>query len=69
MLFSVYPNFHCWPELCCFPDPLPEVADMNIKMGVLVQEGADDLPETHAYIDLAHEFNAEDRKSLKRSRK
>ena len=67
MLFSIYPNFviTVGPNCAVFLILLPEVADkVNIKMGVLVQEGADDLPETHAYIDLAHEFNAEDKEIL-----
>lgn len=67
VLFSVYPNFviTVGPNCAVFLILLPEVADkVNIKMGVLVQEGADDLPETHAYIDLAHEFNAEDKEIL-----
>ena len=38
-------------------------------MGVLVQEGADDLPETAEYIALAHEFNAEDKATLEAMQK
>ena len=33
-------------------------------MGVLVQDGADDLAETKACIDLASAFNAEDKATL-----
>ena len=33
-------------------------------MGILVQAGADDLQATTDYINLAHEFNAEDRAML-----
>ena len=67
VLFNVYPNFvitagpNCAVPLILFPET-PET--VNIKMGILVQEGADDLPETEAYINLAHEFNAEDRMML-----
>ena len=67
VLFSVYPNFviTVGPNCAVFLILLPETPEsVNIKMGILVQEGADDLPETQAYIQLAHEFNAEDRAML-----
>ena len=67
VLFSVYPNFviTVGPNCAVFLILLPEEANkVNIKMGILVQEDADDLPETKAYIDLAHAFNAEDKEIL-----
>lgn len=67
VLFTIHPNFliTVGPNCAVFLILLPEQADaVNIKMGVLVQEGADDLPATKAYIDLAHEFNAEDKAIL-----
>lgn len=67
VLFSVYPNFviTVGPNCAVFLILLPETPEsVNIKMGVLVQDGADDLPDTDAYIRLAHEFNAEDRAML-----
>ena len=33
-------------------------------MGMLVQEEADELPQTQDYINLANAFNSEDRRSL-----
>ena len=67
VLFSVYPNFviTVGPNCAVFLILLPETSEsVNIKMGILVQDGADDLPDTKAYIQLAHEFNAEDRAML-----
>ena len=67
VLFNVYPNFviTVGPNCAVFLILLPETPEtVNIKMGILVQEGAEDLPETEAYINLAHEFNAEDRMML-----
>ena len=67
VLFAVYPNFviTVGPNCAVFLILLPETAEsVNIKMGVLVQDGADDLPETAAYVQLAHEFNEEDRATL-----
>jgi choline monooxygenase len=67
VLFAVYPNFviTVGPNCAVFLMLLPETAEsVNIKMGVLVQDGADYLPETVAYINLAHEFNKEDRATL-----
>ena len=67
VLFAIYPNFviTVGPNCAVFLILLPETAEsVNIKMGVLVQDGADDLPETAAYIKLAHEFNEEDRATL-----
>ena len=40
------------------------VESVVIKMGVLVQDGSDDLAETKAYIDLAQAFNSEDKVTL-----
>lgn len=67
VLFSIYPNFviTVGPNCAVFLILLPEVAHkVNIKIGILVQEDSDDLPETKAYIDLAHAFNAEDKAIL-----
>lgn len=67
VLFSIYPNFliTVGPNCAVFLILLPEQAgSVNIKMGILIQDGADDLPETKAYIDLAHAFNAEDKAIL-----
>ena len=67
VLFAVYPNFviTVGPNCAVFLILRPETPEsVNIKMGVLVQDGADDLPETAAYIKLAHEFNEEDRATL-----
>ncbi|MCE2517909.1 MAG: aromatic ring-hydroxylating dioxygenase subunit alpha [Alphaproteobacteria bacterium] len=72
VLFTVYPNFliTVGPNCAVFLILLPEAAEeVNIKMGVLVQEGADDLPATRAYIELAHEFNAEDKATLEAMQK
>lgn len=72
VLFNIYPNFviTVGPNCAVFLILLPETSEtVNIKMGVLVQEGADDLPETKAYIDLAHEFNAEDKATLEAMQK
>ena len=72
VLFNVYPNFviTVGPNCAVFLILLPETPEtVNIKMGILVQEGADDLPETEAYINLAHEFNAEDRMMLEAMQK
>ena len=67
VLFSVFPNFviTIGPNCAVFLILLPETAEtVNLKMGVLVQEGADHLQDTADYINLAHEFNAEDRAIL-----
>lgn len=72
VLFNVYPNFliTVGPNCAVFLILLPEEAEsVNIKMGVLVQEGADDAPGTKAYIELAHEFNAEDKATLEAMQK
>ena len=53
------------PNCAVFLILLPETSQtVNIKMGILVQAGADDLQATTDYINLAHEFNAEDRAML-----
>ena len=67
VLFSVFPNFviTVGPNCAVFLILLPETSQtVNIKMGILVQAGADDLQATTDYINLAHEFNAEDRAML-----
>ena len=72
VLFNAYPNLviTVGPNCAVFLILLPETPEtVNIKMGILVQEGADDLPETEAYINLAHEFNAEDRMMLEAMQK
>ena len=72
VLFNVYPNFviTVGPNCAVFLILLPVRAEsVVIKMGVLIQDGADDLPETKAYIDLAHEFNAEDKATLEAMQK
>ena len=72
VLFNVYPNFviTVGPNCAVFLILLPESSEtVNIKLGVLVQEGADDLPETAEYIALAHEFNAEDKATLEAMQK
>jgi len=67
VLFCVYPNFvitvgpNCAIFLILLPDS-PQSVD--IRMGVLVQDGADELQATKDYISLAHEFNAEDKAVL-----
>ena len=72
VLLNIYPNFviTVGPNCAVFLILLPVRAEsVVIKMGVLVQDGADDLPETKAYIDLAHEFNAEDKATLEAMQK
>ncbi|MGC6484625.1 MAG: aromatic ring-hydroxylating oxygenase subunit alpha [Candidatus Puniceispirillales bacterium] len=72
VLFTIYPNFliTVGPNCAVFLILLPEEPEaVRIKMGVLVQDGADDLPATKAYIDLAHAFNAEDRAILEAMQK
>lgn len=72
VLFTVYPNFliTVGPNCAVFLILLPEeVGSVNIKMGVLVQDGADDLDATKEYIEMAHEFNAEDRATLEAMQK
>ncbi|XDZ66392.1 aromatic ring-hydroxylating dioxygenase subunit alpha [Alphaproteobacteria bacterium LSUCC0684] len=67
VLFSVYPNFviTVGPNCAIFLILLPDTPEsVNIRMGVLVQDGADDLQATRDYISLAHEFNAEDKAVL-----
>jgi len=67
VLVNIYPNFviTVGPNCAVFLILLPvRVESVVIKMGVLVQDGADDLAETKAYIDLAHAFNAEDKATL-----
>jgi len=67
VLVNIYPNFviTVGPNCAVFLILLPvRVESVVIKMGVLVQDGSDDLAETKAYIDLAHAFNAEDKATL-----
>jgi phenylpropionate dioxygenase-like ring-hydroxylating dioxygenase large terminal subunit len=67
VLFCVYPNFviTVGPNCAIFLILLPDTPQsVNIRMGVLVQDGADDLQATKDYISLAHEFNAEDKAVL-----
>ncbi len=72
ILFNVYPNLvvTAGPNCGVFLILLPEDAgSVKIKMGILVQNGADDLPSTKSYTDLAHKFNAEDKITLEAMQK
>lgn len=72
VLFSAFPNFMIavGPNAALWLALLPEEPEsVAVKMGVAINPGTEDAPATREYIELCHEFSAEDRQILETQQK